>query len=204
MDPWGIPHLRGADEDVNSPMVTEKLLFVKYQFKTTPSIPTNLSSCEIRISWSIVSNAALKSSNTKTAAFPESTVNKISLRTFKSADSVLWCFLKQDWNSSTIKFSFKKDYNWIRTAFSSIFERNYNFEIGLKLFNSFEFRLVFLIKGCTIACLKISGTDPDTKQLIIIFKKLGPTVTKACFIIFDETISSGESDGLNWSTIFLN
>lgn len=26
MDPWGIPHVRGAVDDVNSPKATEKLL----------------------------------------------------------------------------------------------------------------------------------------------------------------------------------
>lgn len=51
IDPWGIPHVSGAEDDVNSPMETEKLLLVRQdlnQFKTTPCIPTNHSSLAIK------------------------------------------------------------------------------------------------------------------------------------------------------------
>lgn len=29
IDPWGTPHIRGAEDDINSPKATEKLLLVK-------------------------------------------------------------------------------------------------------------------------------------------------------------------------------
>lgn len=43
MDPLGIPHLSGADEDVNSPMATEKLLLDRTKTNLKPhlaSLPT--------------------------------------------------------------------------------------------------------------------------------------------------------------------
>ncbi len=60
---------------------------------------------------------------------------------------------------------------------------------------------MFLIRSWTTACLKEAGTTSDTRKLFIMDKTLGPTISKACLISFDGTLSIGESDGFNCSTI---
>ena len=65
-----------------------------------PEMPTRLSSRDSRILWSTRSKAAERSSRTKMAGLPESTVKIRLLKTFKRADSVLCPGLKPDWNFS--------------------------------------------------------------------------------------------------------
>lgn len=69
--------------------------------KGIPLIP-HCAKREIRMLWSTVSKAAVKSRSRSTAGSPESVINKISLSIFKRAVSVLWWVLKPDWNFSKI------------------------------------------------------------------------------------------------------
>lgn len=86
-----------------------------------------------RILWSTVSKAALRLSKIKPAHFPESTVSNKSLATLRRPDSVLWCYLKADWNFSEMLFLVKNEESWEKITFSKTFERKDSWEIGLKL-----------------------------------------------------------------------
>jgi len=109
-------------------------------------MPTQCSRREMRIEWSIVSNAALKSNSTSTADLPESRVSKISFRTLTSAVSVEWFFLNPDWNISKILFLSKKLCSWVKTIFSKIFDIKERFETGRKFVNTDKSKLVFFKK----------------------------------------------------------
>lgn len=67
MDPCGTSHSwgdGGAEGDENPPRLTEQVLLVKQdlnQFETGPRKPQRFSRWGIRILWSTVANAALKS-----------------------------------------------------------------------------------------------------------------------------------------------
>ncbi len=131
--------------------------------------------------WSTVSKAALRSNSTKIAEAPESRVRRISLWTFKSADSVLCNALKPDWKTSSTELFLKNVCNWTTTTFSKTLDRKGSFEIGLKLDSSVESKLDLFIKGCTIACLKWAGMEPVAKQRLIRIRILWPTTLKTCF-----------------------
>ena len=73
--------------------------------------------------WSIVSNAALRSSNTNREIQPRSDDKSKSFVTLMRAVSVLWYGLNPDWKSSQISFLSKKEHSCEDTTFSSIFDR---------------------------------------------------------------------------------
>lgn len=54
-------------------------------------MPTQCSKHEMKTAWSVVSNTALKSNSTN--------IVRISFRTFTSAVSMEWYFLKPDWKT---------------------------------------------------------------------------------------------------------
>lgn len=93
IDPWGTPQVRRVAEDEWAPKLTEKLLLDRKDWNhlsTVPVIPIDRSSRDKRILWSTKSKAELRSNSTKAMISPASAVIKISLRTFRRADSVLW------------------------------------------------------------------------------------------------------------------
>ncbi len=96
-----------------------------------PLMPTEFSSLFRRLLWSIVSNAALRSSSTNREIQPRSDDKSRSFVTLMRAVSVLWDGLNPDWKSSQISFLSKMEYNCEDTTFSSIFDRKGRFEIGL-------------------------------------------------------------------------
>lgn len=99
MEPWGTPQVRGATNETEPPMTTEKVLFVRKdlnQIRALPWMPTYCSRRDSKIPWSTVSNAAARSKSIKMPESPESTDNKMSFITLSKADSVLWLVLKLD------------------------------------------------------------------------------------------------------------
>lgn len=81
----------------------------------------------------MVSKAALNSRSTRAADSPESTINKISLKPFKSAVSVLWCFffLNQTERVHEFCFHLKKPEADQKLFSPKTFEMNGSWEIGL-------------------------------------------------------------------------
>lgn len=68
MDPRGTPQVTGATDETEFPLSTEKVLSHKKdlnQLRASPRMPTLCSRHKIRIVWSTVSNAALRSSKTR-------------------------------------------------------------------------------------------------------------------------------------------
>ena len=85
--------MRLAKPDDTFPAETAKVLLVRYdlnQSSAVPVTPTQFSSLSSKTEWVIVSKAADKSRRTRTVQRPTSELILISLRTFKSAVSVLW------------------------------------------------------------------------------------------------------------------
>ena len=82
----------------------------KYDFSycsAVPVIPKDISSRRIMISRSTVSKAELQSKRTNTVTCCRFMLCKISLKTLKSAVSVLCCFLYADWNTGYKSLSSK-------------------------------------------------------------------------------------------------
>ena len=107
MEPWGTPQCRGARDEVASPIPMENCLPVRYDLnhsRAVPDMPTECCSRVIRIVWSIVSKAAVRSSSTRIEQYPESAAIRRSLTTFRRAVSVLCSARKPDWNFSKRKF----------------------------------------------------------------------------------------------------
>jgi len=87
-EPCGTPQVTGTVVETKLPYFTENALLVRYDFnhfKTVPYIPTNWDYRFMRITWSIVSKAALKSNKIRAAALPPSRIKRRSLTTLKSA-----------------------------------------------------------------------------------------------------------------------
>ena len=92
MDPFGTPQGRDECEERRSPIITEKLLFTRYElnhWRAMLRMPTYCSKQDTGTAWSTVSKAAVRSSRTITVGFPASTDKAMLLCTFNSADSVL-------------------------------------------------------------------------------------------------------------------
>jgi len=73
-------------------------------------MPTQFSRLFERMLWSIVSKAALRSSNTNREIQPQSHDKRKSFVTLMRAVSVLWYGLNPDWKSSQIPFLSKKEH----------------------------------------------------------------------------------------------
>lgn len=81
------------------------------------------------------------------------------------------------------------------------FDRKGSFEIGLKLDKTLGSRLFFFISGCTAACLKAAGTEPDIREELISWITQGPSVLKTSLKRRGGTVSRGQHEGLNWLII---
>jgi len=73
--------------------------------------------------------------------------------------------------------------------------------MGLKLARTVGSRLGFLIRGCTTACFRFSGTFPESRLLFITASTDGPTVGKTSLKSRGATGSFGEPVGFNLETI---
>ncbi len=161
IDPCGTPHERCAAEEVCFPMCTENFLLFKKDwnhFRTVSCMPTRFYSQEIRIVWSTISKAELRSKRTRATALPLSVASIMSLVTFNKADSVLWSFLNPDWNISYSELNSRKECSWVNTTLSKNFEMKGRLEIGLKLPKSDTSRFCFFKRWVTEACFRQSGT----------------------------------------------
>lgn len=105
------------------------------QFKACPLMPNTSSSLCRWIRRSTASTATLRSSraNSSTDGRPLSDVIGSSFFTLSSAVSVLWSFLKPDWNASISLPSCKKWRSCLATIASNILDRNIRLETGPSL-----------------------------------------------------------------------
>ena len=67
--------------------------------------------------------------------------------------------------------------SWVETTFSKTLLKKGSSEIGLKWLKTEGSRLGFFKRGCTTVCLKIEGKSQFSKELLIINKILGPTIS---------------------------
>ncbi len=156
-EPRGAPYCT-CDRDISSFTATNWWRSDKYDLNhasALPLMPTKCSNLFKRILWSIVLNAALRSSSTNREIQPRSDDTSRSFVTLMRAVSVLWDGVNPDWKSSQTSFFSKKEYNCEDTTFSSIFDRKWRFEIGLKLTRSLGSSCGFLMRGLITANLKV-------------------------------------------------
>ncbi len=206
IEPCGTPQERCAVEEVYFPIQTENFLLVKKdwnQFRTVPWKPKRFSRREIRIEWSTMSNAELRSKRTRATALPLSVASIMSLITFSKADSVLYSFLNPDWKVSYNELESRKECSWVNTTFSKIFEIKGRLEIGLKLPKSDTSRFGFFKRGVTEACFRQSGTVPVLRHILIKNTRSGPIVSTICLKKCDGILSYGQKVGFKWSIISL-
>ncbi len=119
-EPWGTPYCTCDRYDTSSFTATNWWRSDKYDLNhanALPLMPTKFSSLFKRMLWSIVSNAALRSSRTNREIQPRSDDKSRSFVTLMRAVSVLWYGLNPDWKSSQISFFSKKEYNCEDTTF---------------------------------------------------------------------------------------
>ncbi len=62
--------------------------------------------------------------------------------------------------------------------------------------------MCFLVRGCTTACLKTVGTQPEVREVFTKVKMHGPTVLKTSFSSLGGILSRGYCEGLSfWTTL---
>ena len=84
-DPCGTPNGTDVGDELSLPIRTSCFLSAKYDLSQSSAAPVTPNLCLSllnRMPWSIVSNAAVKSSSTSTTTQPLSTADKMSLCTF--------------------------------------------------------------------------------------------------------------------------
>ena len=159
-DPCGTPKTSCDREERTLWMDTycvRSLRYVSNMRNTDPDSPTCSFRKWSRISWSTVSKAADRSSNTRKTCFFLSTAIMISLCTLKSAVSVLWPLLYADCILSSRLFFSKCFSSWAATIFLITFDRNDRFETGRKFWKSSGSRVDFFKRGLTIADFSSEG-----------------------------------------------
>ena len=97
---------------------------------TTPPRLYDVCSCWSKMSWSILSKAAYRSSSVKTARLPVSRASKMSAGTLSTAVSVKWCDLYADWRSGWRLLSLKYVTNCLATSLSSSLDSTDKLQIG--------------------------------------------------------------------------
>ncbi len=133
MDPCGTPNGTDVGDELSLPIRTSCFLSAKYDLSQSSAAPVTPNLCLSllnRMSWSIVSNAAVKSSSTSTATQPLSTADKMSLCIFNKAVSVEWFCRYADCICSCKLFSRMWEVNCFATTRSTTFETNDRFCTG--------------------------------------------------------------------------
>lgn len=162
MNPWAIPQ-RVANDEWHLPWETEKLLSDSFDLSHSKAVAlTCCSRWEIKTLWSNASQAAVKCKSISMTESPKPMVKKIPIKTFKSADSVLWFALKPDWNTSEILGVFKKGCSCKISTFSKILEMKRKLEIGLKLDNN-QTLYIILSQAAAYKPLNISSNIVEYK-----------------------------------------
>ena len=80
------------------------------------------------------------------------------------AVSVLWEDLYADWQGSCRAFSWRCFDSCAATALSTILDRKWRFDTGLKFLRSSGLREGFFRRGVTCATLTCAGTTPDVSE----------------------------------------
>ena len=122
---WGTPNDGGTGSESCTSTETNCILPVMHDLNHTsavPSTPKYDCSRAKRISWSVVSKAAARSSSITREIFPSSISASRSLVTWVRAVSVLCPDRYADWNGL---FDFKWSWSWQRTVFSNSLDKNY-------------------------------------------------------------------------------
>jgi len=164
-------------------------LLVRYELTTAPCRPTTCWRREMRMAWSMVSNAVVRFSNTKTTDLLHSRAPRMSLLTLSSADLVLCLDLKPDWNLSPMSCHWRWDWSWEETSFFINLDRNDRWDIGRKLDSTSGSRLGLFL---TMVCLRASGTVPKLRQVFMKGTREGPMMSLASFKILAGTASTVE------------
>ena len=165
-DPWGTPHCKLNFYDKFWSKDTRCDLLRRWDVNhcnADPLTPKLVLRRFNNTSWSTVSNATLKSSNTRRVTRWESKFIRKSFCTFKSAVSVLWHLRYADWNGGYKPCDVKCACVWSKTARSVNFETYCKLDTGLKLVNS-ESTPDFLSRGETNASFQQSGNSPDVRE----------------------------------------
>ena len=90
-EPWGTPQEVGSMSEKQLPILMACRLSVRYevnQLRAVPDIPYHVDKRVMRMSWSMVSKAADRSSRVSAVTLPLSMLRFMSLCTFKRAVSV--------------------------------------------------------------------------------------------------------------------
>lgn len=123
----------GEHHNLPFTMITEKVLFDKYDFNSSQAVslmPSYISSQSSKIEWSTELNVELKFRRFKLKQSSASDVSKRLLVTLMRAVLVLWCAWNPDRNLSKISSLFIKKINSRWAIFSKTFDKNGNLEMS--------------------------------------------------------------------------
>ena len=166
-------------------------------------MPAHWCNLLMRMEWSMVSNAALRSRNTNTEHAPESAAISKSFVTLRRAVSVLCNLRKPDWNFSKMWLLLSTCIKWSSTTFSRILEVKDSLEIGRKFFKSVGSKSGPFSSGWTQAVLNCSGTTPEVRELLMMDSSAGLIDSIESLNSFEAITSRGLDEGLISATVFL-
>ena len=133
-DPCGTPVLSNTDGEMSWPTFTYWDRWVRWdrsQFKAVPSTPYIKRSRSSRIAWSMVSKAALRSSDTRSVDSPWSAESLVLLSRVSRAVSVEWQLRYADWKGLWCGELMRWGWSQAKKRRSRIFEMLLRLEIGL-------------------------------------------------------------------------
>ena len=73
--------------------------------------------------------------------------------------------------------------------------------MGLKLERMSGSRFFFLMRGCTTACLRVAGMEPEMRDVLIIVRTVGPMEVKTSLKSREGMQSVGQFVGRRWVTM---
>ena len=135
----------------------------------------------MKILWSIVSNAALRSKGTSAHKWPSSINRAMSLTTAVTAVSVEWWTLYADWCAGSKLFRPRCSFNLDVATRSTSFDKKLRLELGRQDLRSNWSMFDFLIIGLTTADFRMSGNLPSANESLTIVVTTGESKSQHCF-----------------------
>ena len=161
----------------------------------------------------MVSKAAVRSRRMRMLRCPESEERRRSFVILRRAVSVLCFDRKPDWKDSNRLLEVRWVLSCEATARSSIFDMKGRLEMGRKLLGLSGLRPGFLMMGVTAASLRVWGTEPELREVLIMVvmsgeitgrqslmsvEGMGSKVQVEVFIPVMMVINSAGDTGENW------
>ena len=165
-DPCGTPYFNSCGSVVDFLIWTVWVRPVRYDWNRSKTLPNDDSNEWSKRWWSIVSNAALRSSRTSIAPPWVSTAPRRSFWTRRRAVSVLCSWRYADWKTSYRWWAFRWPTSCTHTMCSISLDKKERFETCRKFFKISQSSMAFFRSGKTKALFNSGEKSANSREVL--------------------------------------